>query len=77
MYNLLYVGKLAEEAILTVIHFLQNITFLYDITPFAILIHGHAYTVILSANRRSRLANSTGRLVTKTSCKKRKYVKLK
>lgn len=35
MYNLLYVDKLVEEAILTVVRFLQNITFLYDITPTA------------------------------------------
>lgn len=35
MYNVLYVGKLVEEAILTVAYFLQNITFLYDINPTA------------------------------------------
>lgn len=41
MYNLLYVGKLVEEAILTVARILENITFLYDITPPA---SRHSYT---------------------------------
>lgn len=67
MYNLLYVGKLVEEAILTVAAFFKTLpsSMTLPLQPVAIIILGHAYTVILSANRPSRLANSTGCFISK------------